>query len=79
MTTAREQYEIQVTLHDGRVVGSWSQDWLLECEARHLLGLPLAERRQALLARFKLRGEASVNALKMRMLSIHSKRKPTVA
>ncbi len=73
--TAREQYEIDVTLHDGRVVGSWSREWMLECEARHLLTLPLWKRREELDAREKKRGVKSVEQLKAVMASIHTRRK----
>ena len=73
--TPREQYEIDVTLHDGRVVGSWSRDWMLECEARHLLTLPLWKRRDELDVREKRRGIKSVEQLKAVMASIHTKRK----
>ena len=54
--TPREQYEIDVTLHDGRVDGSWSREWMIECEAKHLLTLPLWKRREELDAREKKRG-----------------------
>jgi hypothetical protein len=73
--TPREQYEIDVTLHDGRVVGSWSRDWMLECEARHLLTLPLWKRRDELDVREKRRGIKSVEQLKAVMASIHTRRK----
>jgi len=73
--TPREQYEIDVTLHDGRVVGSWSREWMLECEAKHLLTLPLWKRRDELDAREKKRGVKSVEQLKAVMASIHTKRK----
>lgn len=73
--TPREQYEIDVTLHDGRVVGSWSREWMIECEARHLLTLPLWKRREELDAREKKRGIKSVEQLKAVMASIHTRRK----
>lgn len=34
------------TLHDGRQVDSWSEDWRLECLARTLLQLGAAEREE---------------------------------
>ena len=71
----REKYEIDVTLHDGRVVGSWSCEWLVECEAQHLLKMPLAKRRHELDERVKKRGAKSVDELKAVMASIHAKRK----
>lgn len=73
--TQREKYEIDVTLHDGRVVGSWSREWMVECEARHLLTLPLWKRRNELEDREKKRGIHSVDELKAVMASIHMKRK----
>lgn len=73
--TPREQYEIDVMLHDGRVVGSWSREWLIECEAKHLLTLPLWKRRDELEERVKKRGQKTVDQLKAVMASIHSKKK----
>ena len=73
--TPREQYEIDVTLYDGRVVGSWSREWMIECEAKHLLTLPLWKRREELDAREKKRGVKSVEQLKAVMASIHTRRK----
>lgn len=37
-----------VTLHDGRQVDSYSEDWRHECEARTILTWPLAKRRDYL-------------------------------
>jgi hypothetical protein len=73
--TPREKYEIDVTLHDGRVVGSWSREWLVECEARHLLSMPLNNRRDQLDARVKQRGAKAVDELKAVMASMHAQRK----
>lgn len=73
--TPREQYEIDVTLHDGRVVGSWSREWMTECEARHLLTMPLWKRRDELEERTKKRGAKSVEQLKAVMASMHAQRK----
>ena len=72
---SREKYEIDVTLHDGRVVGSWSKEWMTECEARHLLTMPLWKRRDELDERIKKRGNKSVDQLKAVMASMHAKRK----
>lgn len=72
---SREKYEIDVTLHDGRVVGSWSREWLVECEAQHLLKMPLWKRRDELEERTKRRGTKSVEQLKAVMASIHATRK----
>ena len=46
------------------------RDYMLECEARHLLTLPLWQRREALDARLKPRGEKGVGQLKERMNEI---------
>jgi hypothetical protein len=48
---------------------------MLECEARHLLTLPLWKRRDELDVREKRRGIKSVEQLKAVMASIHTKRK----
>lgn len=45
---------------------------MVECEARHLLGMPLADRRKALEAREQKRG--TVEELKKAMMRIHSLR-----
>lgn len=70
----RTKYETTVELHDGRQVGSWSEEWKLECEARYLLRMPLTERRAALEKREQIRGAAAVLKLKDRMASIHRAR-----
>ena len=56
-------------LADGRTVCTWCRWWLIECEARHLLTLPLPERRQALDARQAKRGD--ISALKTAMQHLH--------
>lgn len=38
-----------VTLHDGRQVSSYSEDWRHECEARFICNMPTRERRRAYL------------------------------
>jgi len=48
---------------------------MLECEARALLKLPLSERREALTARYKTRGNQAVENLKDKMQKIHELRK----
>lgn len=55
-------------LADGRTVCTWCRWWLIECEARHLLTLPLAERRQALDARQAKRGDIADLQTAMRHL-----------
>lgn len=67
----RQRWETAVQLHDGTWVGSWSEDWRLECEARHLLRMPLAKRREDLEAVERLRGIKATLKLKDRMLAIH--------
>lgn len=62
--TPRERWERPVTLHDGRTVGSWSEDWRAECEARSVLRLPDKMARNAYLLRVRQRrGEEAANAL----------------
>lgn len=67
--------ERDVVLHDGRVVSNYSREWMQECEARHLLTLPLWKRREQLDAMEKKRGCVSVNKLKEVMQALHAKRK----
>lgn len=64
-----------VTLHTGSQVCSSCPAWLMECEARHLLEMPLLERREALAAREKKRGKDDVERMKAVMLALHEKRK----
>lgn len=47
----------EVTLHDGRVVSDYSEDWRAECEASMVLSLPTKEAR-----RFYLFGKPYKNA-----------------
>lgn len=56
-------------LADGRTVCTWCRGWLIECEARQLLTLPLPDRRQALDARQAKRGD--ISALKTAMQQLH--------
>ncbi len=66
-----------ITLVDGQQCCSYCPQWMLECEARHLLGLKLWQRRDQLDARIKTRGEKSVNLLKAKMTEVfNAKRKP---
>ena len=60
-------------LSDGRTVCTWCREWLIECEARHLLKMPLAARREGLAAREQKRG--SVEELKRAMTQIHSQKR----
>ena len=60
-------------LSDGRTVCTWCREWLIECEARHLLKMPLAARREGLAAREQKRG--SIEELKRVMTQIHSQKR----
>jgi hypothetical protein len=64
-----------VKLADGRMVCTWCNDWTIECEARHLLRMPLAERRAALAAREKKRRPNAIEELKKAMVLIHGQSK----
>lgn len=71
MTTTRERYERQVELHDGRVVGSWSEEWRAECEARAVLRMPTKMHRQGYLLRVReRRGQAAGNELERRVMAV---------
>lgn len=60
-----------VTLHDGRQVASDSQEWLLECEARHILKQPGIQERRALLATIEQRrGKPAREHLEERAMAI---------
>jgi hypothetical protein len=63
-------------LSDGRTVCTWCREWLMECEARHLLTMPLYARRAALAAREKVRG--SVEELKAAMERLHAQRRSSM-
>ena len=60
-----------VTLRDGSTVCSSCPEWMMECEARHLLSMPLAARRAELAERQKKRGAAAVEELKKAMMELH--------
>lgn len=61
----------EVTLHDGKVVSNYSEEWRLECEARSILAMPGVWRRQNFLALIeKKRGAKVADTLKARMLAI---------
>jgi hypothetical protein len=60
-----------VTLHDDRQVGSYSEEWRLECEAKMVTRLPtLEKRRKYLEAVQEKRGVKAWNDLQDRILSI---------
>lgn len=60
-----------VTLHDGTQVASNSREWLLECEAKHVLKQPTIEERRALIAAIgKRRGTEAREELEKRVMAI---------
>ena len=61
-----------VSLVSGKEVSSSGQEWRVECEARHLLKMPLKERRAALVAREEKRGKQAVDALRNVMADVHA-------
>lgn len=70
-----ERSHRMVTLHNGQIVSSWSEEWRLECEAMHALELPRNRRLVYLEDAEKERGKAAVDKLKAVILAIHNKRK----
>lgn len=62
---------MNVTLHTGEIVDSYSEEWRLECEARSVLAMPTIERRRAYLDGIrKFRGEDGHKYLADRVLAI---------
>lgn len=60
-----------VTLHDGRVVDTWSEDWRAECEARAVLRMPSKDHRYRWLdAVEKRRGRDARMELQRRVMAI---------
>lgn len=72
--TRREEKTNLVLLSSGDKVCTYCDLWKIECEAKHLLAMPLTQRRQELDERVKRRGKQSVDELKAVMLRIHDKR-----
>jgi len=63
-----------VTLHDGRVVDNYSEEWRLECEARGIIKIPsLYARRKHLEEIERRRGTDAVAKIKAMMLSLWKK------
>jgi len=63
-----------VTLHDGRVVDNYSEEWRLECEARTILKIPsLYNRRRHLEEIERRRGPEAVAQIKTMMLALWKK------
>jgi hypothetical protein len=58
------------------MVCTWCRAWLVECEARYLLAMPLYARRQALAAREAARG--SVEDLKAAMERLHAQGRSSI-
>jgi len=62
-----------VTLRDGRVVCSSCECWRHECEARHVLTKPDAEKRKYLEAILKKRGEKAKTYLREEMIALYKR------
>lgn len=62
-----------VTLSTGKVVCTHCQDYLIECEAKELLGMTLAQRQLALSKREAKRGD--VSELKEAMTRLFNQRR----
>ena len=60
-----------VTLRDGRIVCSSCECWRHECEARHVLTKPDAEKRAYLEGIGEKRGEAARQELREEMIALH--------
>jgi hypothetical protein len=56
-------------------VDTYSEQHRLECEARHMLSLPLTQRRKELLEIEKFRGTKAVEYLKEEILKQHQLKK----
>jgi len=59
--------EKTITLVNGQACCTWCKEYMLECESRYLLGLPLQVRREMLNEREYKRGKAAVGQLKAKM------------
>jgi hypothetical protein len=64
-----------VTLRDGRVVCSSCECWRFECEARHVLTKPNAEKRVYLEEIGKKRGETARHELRQEMIYLQRQKK----
>lgn len=65
-----------MTLHDGRVVSSYSEAWRLECEALTVLAMPTQDKRRAYMDWVdRKRGAAAHKALNDQVWSIWEARK----
>ena len=72
-----------VTLHDGRIVGNYSIDWQIECEANFVVRMPTLDKRRSYLEAVReKRGIKAWSQLTERIASIWKSRRdaqPTVA
>lgn len=60
-----------VSLHDGRIVGNYSSEWMLECEARYVVRLTTLERRRKYIDQVaEKRGQKACLELQDRIRSI---------
>lgn len=77
MKTCTDQCDRERTkvMPDGTLVCSWCLQWMLACEARHLLGLPLMQRRIQLDLRDLKRGETATDQLRKMMVDLHQESK----
>lgn len=55
----------EVILHNGEKAGSWSEAWRAECEARFVLGMPLANKSEFFDNVRRRRGEPAFERLKV--------------
>ncbi len=65
-------------LHDGREVPTTDPEWIAECLARHVLGLPTLAPRRAWIADYRRRArakEGELTQLEERILAIHASMK----
>jgi hypothetical protein len=74
-TNMCEHAPSMVQLVDGSTVCSNCPEWRNECEARRLLQMPLAKRREELQKRINERGQAAVDNLKAAMTALFEKDK----
>lgn len=72
--------EQQVTLHDGRSVSSYSEEWRAECEARAVLNMPTRMDRARYLGLVaRRRGPAAADAIRELGLKIWRAQRETAA
>lgn len=65
-----------VTLLDGRVVDSYSEEWRAECEARYICNLPTLPRRRQMLADIeRIRGKAAADKVRANVAAVWQAKK----